>query len=501
MVSKTSKKKVSKPVKRQPSPAAILKKVGSVSDSNKTLQKEIKVMSKIFGENQKVLVSMKGMIDTLTSTLEHIQKQSKQINIIEDDTQKLYAGLNQVRTQSNLINKINNQTEKLESELTKISEIQRKSKTQEISQKVEDSMNSITNNSQMIIKIAQRIDEVRDNLREVSGKTDSFLEISSEMNKLKEKIEEISGKTEKINTGNQVVQSLKQEFEKIIEGISDTSNLNTELDSIKNSIDEISSKSSKMDSLGGVIDGLKQQFETISSDVNSREAISLESIKELGGKIDRIEADIGSLSKRADSTTFVGENLKLVQEDFSNFKSNVFDKTNNIEQKIGSVSDTLKRQEQSTTEFHKKSEKLFQEIQSVKNVTNKASSDSSKEIMALLKLSEYQSNIRMNTESKYGESKELEKMASLTSEIVNLFDRISIESGEKIPLPHEVRQWAVSKILDCADKWEIRFSDVYSILTNAIGRDMLKESIRIQQVRDIYGIRAVDEIRKDLNIS
>ena len=66
---------------------------------------------------------------------------------------------------------------------------------------------------------------------------------------------------------------------------------------------------------------------------------------------------------------------------------------------------------------------------------------------------------------------------------------------------HEVRQWAVSKILDCADKWEIRFSDVYSILTNAIGRDMLKESVRIQQVRDIYGIRAVDEIRNDLNIS
>ena len=57
--------------------------------------------------------------------------------------------------------------------------------------------------------------------------------------------------------------------------------------------------------------------------------------------------------------------------------------------------------------------------------------------MALLKLSEYQSNIRMNTESKYGESKDLEKMAKLTSEIVNLFDRISIESGEKIPLPHE----------------------------------------------------------------
>ena len=362
-------------------------------------------------------------------------------------------------------------------------------------------MNSITNNSQMIIKIAQRIDEVRDELREVSGKTTSFLEISSEMNKLKENIEEISGKTENLSTGTQVVQSLKQEFEKIIEGVADASNVNAELEAIKISIDTISSKASKIDSLGGVIDGLKQQFETVSSTVNSSDAISLESIKELGGKIDKIETEIGSLAHRADSTAFVGENLKLVQEDFSNFKSNVFDKTNNIEQKIVSVSDTLKRQEASTTEFHKKSEKLFQEIQSVKNVTNKVSSDSSKEMMALLKLSEYQSNIRMNTESKYGESKDLEKMANLTSEIVNLFDRISIESGEKIPLPHEVRQWAVSKILDCADKWEIRFSDVYSILTNAIGRDMLKESIRIQQVRDIYGIRAVDEIRKDLNIS
>ena len=122
-------------------------------------------------------------------------------------------------------------------------------------------------------------------------------------------------------------------------------------------------------------------------------------------------------------------------------------------------------------------------------------------MLALLKLSEYQSNLRMQSESKYGESKDLENMASQTADIINLFDRLSIESGDKIPLPHEVRQWAVSKILDCADKWEIRFTDVFSILSNGIGKELLKESIRIQQVRDIYGIRAVDEIRKELNIS
>ncbi len=495
MATKITKKRTTVKVKKEPNPSVLLKKVASVSDSNKALQKEIKVMSKIFGENQKVLVSMKGMIDTLTSTLEHIQKQSKQINNIEDDTQKLYAGLNQVRSQSNLVNKINDQTLKLEKEISKIS------KSQDISKQVEESMNSIKNNSQMIIKIAQRIDEVRDDLRKVSGKTDSFLEIGSEMDNLKNTINEISGKTAKLDTGSQIIESLKQELGRISEGVSSNSNLNTELDAIKITIDAISTKASKIDSLRGVIDGLKQQFDSIALKASSIDNLGLESIKELGGKIDKIETEIGALAQRADSTAFVGEGLKSVQEEVSNFKQNIVDKTNNIEQKISSVSDTLKRQDESTIEFHKKSERLFQELQSVKEVTNKASSNSSKEMMALLKLSEYQSNIRMNTESKYGVSKDIEKMASQTADIVNLFDRISIESGEKIPLPHEVRQWAISKILDCADKWEIRFSDVYSILTNAIGRDMLKEAIRIQQVRDIYGIRAVDEIRKDLNIS
>ena len=463
MAKRTAKKKTTKAVsqtrkitKREPSPGVLLKNVASFSDSNKALQKEIKVMSKIFGENQKVLVSMKGMIDTLTSTLEHIQKQSKQINIIEADTQKLYAGLSQVRTQSNLVYKINDQTAKLQEEINRISDFQKSSKS--VSQEVRDSADSIKNNSQMIIKIAQRIDDVRDELRKVSGKADSFSEISSEIGKLKNSIENISGKTG-AEAGTQIIESLKQELGKIVEGTSFTSNLNAELEAIKITIDAISSKALKIDSLGGVIDGLKQQFDTIALKTNSVEGLSLESIKELEGKI------------------------------------------NSIEQKMASVSDIVKRQDASTAEFHKKSEKLFEEMQSVKNVTNKVSNDSSNEMMVLLKLSEFQSGIRMNAESKYGNSKDLEKMASQTAEIVNLFDRISIESGEKIPLPYEIRQWAVSKIFDSADRWEIRFSDVYSILTNAIGKDLFKEVVRIQQVRDIYGIRAVDEIRNDLNIS
>ena len=179
----------------------------------------------------------------------------------------------------------------------------------------------------------------------------------------------------------------------------------------------------------------------------------------------------------------------------------MFNKTNTIEQKISGISDLVKRSEDYASEFHIKTDKVCHELQNIRNVTNKAESDTSKEMIALLKLSEFQSNIRMNTESKYGELQDLENMTSQTTQIINLFDKLSIESQEKIPVPHEVRQWAVSKILDCADKWEIRFSDVFNILTNNLGRDLLKESIRIKQVREIFGIRAVDEIRKDLNIS
>lgn len=447
MVSKTKKKKVksktTKTTKKEPTSAAVLKKIAIVSDSTKTLSKEIKAMTKIFSENQKVLVTMKNMIDSLTSALEYIQKQSKQINILEDDTQKLFAGLNQVKGQSNLVIKINDQTARLQEEIAKIRK--GSSETEKLSQKVSQSMDSIKNNSQMIIKIAQRIDEVRDDLRNVSAKTDTSSSVSKDLGDIRRKIESISGKAEQIQT------------------------------------------------LNGVIDGLKQQFQTVTS--------KAESLVNLSGKMDAMESEISSLVKRADSSAFVGEGLKSIQSDFLDFKENVSKKTSAIVEKVSSISDLIKRSEASTSEFHSKTDKVFQELQGLKGATNKASSDTSKEMMALLKLSEFQSNIRMNAESKYGELKDIENMADQTTQIINLFDKLSIEAQEKMPIPHEVRQWAVSKILDCADKWEVRFSDVFNILTNSLGRDLLKEAIRIRQVRDIFGIRAVDEIRKELNIS
>ncbi|MDX1533145.1 MAG: chemotaxis protein, partial [Nitrosopumilaceae archaeon] len=190
MAAKKTTKKVTSKKTKEPTPAALLKKVASVSDSTKVLSKEIKSMTKIFGENQKVLVSMKTMIDSLTAAIEHIQKQSKQMNILEEDTQKLFAGLNQVRAQSNLVTKINDQAAKLQEQIQKIEEEGKSSaETQKLSEKVSESMDSIKNNSQMIIKIAQRVDEVRDDLRKVSAKTEVVSTVGTELEGLKKNLE------------------------------------------------------------------------------------------------------------------------------------------------------------------------------------------------------------------------------------------------------------------------------------------------------------------------
>ena len=412
---KTTKKATTKKktTKKEPTPAVLLKKVAGVSDTTKTLSKEIKAMTKIFSENQKVLVSMKSMIDSVSIALEHIQKQSRQINIIEEDNQKLFSSLSEVRGQSNIVSKINNQTEKLQEQINKITESHKASPdTKHLMQKVSDSFESIKNNSKMIMTISERIDNVREDLKRVSTKAEST-GVTPEIGEIKKKIESISGKAEKI------------------------------------------------EELGGIITNLRQELESVVAKANSMSGIT--------GQLDELKQNIQSISSRT-------------------------------EEKISGLSSLLNRADSSTSEFHKKTNQIIQELQGIKSSSSKSSEHTSKEVVGLLKLSEYQSNLRMQAESKYGDLKDLEKMATQTAEMVNLFDRLSIESEEKFALPSEVRKWAVSKILDCADRWEIRFSDVYHILESQLGRDLLKEALRIQQVRDIFGIRAVDEIRQELHI-
>jgi len=365
----------SKTTKKTPTPASLIKKVETVSTSAKTLSKELKAMTKIFAENQKVLIAIKDMIDTVATSIEHVQKQEKHISSLEHDTEKLYDGLSQVRAQSGLVAKINSQTTRLQEKLKKIEDQKLEPKTEKLMQQVSDSFDSIKNNTTMIMKISDRIE-----------------------------------------------------------------NLNHEL--------QVSMAKS-------------------------------ESVSDIPIQIEMVKHNVEAISHRAGS-----------------FGNDIL----NIKNEVSGLAELINREDKSISEVHQKADRLFQEIQGIKSVTTKSSSEASKDVLALLKLSEFQSNIRMQAESKYGEIKDLEKMAAQTAEIINLFDKLSIELQEKLVLPAEVRQWAVSRILDCADRWEIRFTDVFNVLQNSLGRDLLKETIRIQQVRDIFGIRAVDEIRQELSI-
>lgn len=395
-------KKESAKTKRDPSPSQVYNKVNAVSESTKALSKEIKGMAKIFKDNQKILVSMSDMMESISLAMTQMQKQAKQINIIEEDTQRLFTGLNQVKIHEKFITKLNKQTEQLDKKIVKIDEKQDSMpKTNEIIKSISESKESIRNNSKMIMKIANRVDQVKDKMDEEPkvGRN-----VTSQIEELREGIRSITSRTGDIGK--------------------DMSNLKNEI--------------------GGLVSSPK----------------------------------ISSL---------IGDGMKT-------FKSE-------IEEKISNISNMIDRSDQIVSEFHQKTDKVMHELQSVKGVTNKASDDSSKEVVAILKLNEYQSSIRMQAESKYGDIKDVEKMATQTTELINLFDRLSIETENKIPLPYEVRQWAVGKIFDCADKWELRFSEVFSILINNLGRELLKEAIRIPQIRDIFGIRAVDEIRNELNIS
>ena len=197
----------------------------------------------------------------------------------------------------------------------------------------------------------------------------------------------------------------------------------------------------------------------------------------------------------------VKKNLENIKSEFMTLREYVGDNEDVLLEKISSISEMINRTEASSAEFHKKADSIIQELQKIRNSTNKEAITTSNEVIGLLKLSEYQSDVRMLAESKYGTLDDIKKMAEQTAEIVNLFDKLSIESEKKIPLPHEVRQWAIGTMFDCADKWEIRFDDLFKILLDSLGQNLLKESMRIQQVRDIFGIKAVDKIKNELKLS
>jgi uncharacterized phage infection (PIP) family protein YhgE len=262
---------------------------------------------------------------------------------------------------------------------------------------------------------------------------------------------------------------------------------------VSDKTEKIQDEIKKVSRLEENIINLKQEIGNVTS--------KTESLVSMSSDIRDVGIELGALVRKTDSLATFGPDIRNVSTEFVNFKENVMGKTKQLDEKISDLTELLNRNASATSEFHKKAHEIHQELQEIRSVTHKTSQNTSREVIGLLRLSEFQSTVRMHSESKYGTLDDLDKMISQTVDMINLFDRLSIESEKKMPLPQEVKQWSISKILDCADKWEIRFTDVFRLLITQIGRDLVKESLRIEQVRDLFGIRAVDEVRQEMEIS
>jgi len=417
-----TKSKRAESKRNKDSPSDVLKKMGSISDATKILASEVKSMSKIFAENQKILISLKSMVDAVNSSLEQIQKNSRQMNILEEDTQRLFSGMTQVKTHSSLIEKINDQVNRLQDQVGKVRQKQESiPDTNKIMQSVADNLDSIRNNTKMIMHMSEKTEKIREELKNVSSETEKMAHLEETISNLKSDIGSMSTKTEPL--------------------------LN------------------------------------------------------LDSQIRNVGIEIDSLIKKTDSLSSLSDDIRNVNAEFGSFRENVLGRTKELDEKMSDFAELLNRNSASISEFNKKTHEIAQQLQEIRGITHKTSQSTSREVMGLLRLSEFQSNIRMRSESKYGTLEDIQKMVAQSVDMINLFDRLSVETETKMPLPLEVKQWSISKILDCADRWEVRFTDVFRLLITELGSDLVKESIRMEQVRDLFGIRAVDEVRHELNIS
>ncbi|MGI0068720.1 MAG: hypothetical protein ACREAN_00530, partial [Nitrosopumilaceae archaeon] len=292
--------------------ADVLKKMSSISDATKVLASEVKTMSKIFAENQKILVSLKNMIDAVNTSLEQIQKNSRQITILEEDTQRLFTGMNQVKAHSNIIDKINDQVNKLQDHVGKIREKQESiPDTNKIMQTVADNLDSIRNNTKMIMHVSEKTEKIREELKNIAK--------------------------------------------------------------------------------AGPLPDLTKEIEEIKQ--NTREPIiNLES------QIRNVGVEIGALMKKTDSLSSLSNDIRNVNTQFSNFKENVFGKTKELDEKMADFAEMLNSNSASISEFNKKTYEISQQLNDIRSVTHKTSQNTSREVIGLLRLSEFQSNIRMRSE-------------------------------------------------------------------------------------------------------
>ena len=125
------------------------------------------------------------------------------------------------------------------------------------------------------------------------------------------------------------------------------------------------------------------------------------------------------------------KNLENIKSEFVTLREYVGDNADELQEKISGISEMINRTEASSAEFHNKADSIIQELQKIRNATNKASVTTSNEVIGLLNLSEYQSNIRMLAESKYGSLQDIEKWQGKHQKLLTFLIRYRSNQGKK----------------------------------------------------------------------
>ena len=220
-------------------------------------------------------------------------------------------------------------------------------------------------------------------------------------------------------------------------------------------------------------------------------------IGSIESKLDAL-AKIAELAEQADAQAPAAEPSGAAEADIARLGDDLASRTDSIERRIDSLADALSRSEASASEFRASAGAALGRLRGPREAEGGAPGGPSADATAILRLSEYRSGIGMRAESKYGGTDDLDAMASRTADIVGILGRAP--GGDAGIRPAEVRRWAVSRILECADRWDVRFSDALALLVARLGRDAVGEAVRERQVRDVYGARAVAELRAELGM-
>ena len=524
-------------------------KVDSVARSNRELRGEIRAIAAMLEKNQGGFSQIGGITESLAAVLLQIQKQSRQISGLKKETQGLFSGLDEISDKSDAITGLEKQVQIIQKKIAGIaaatatvqkSTLQRQQEEQKKSideknktyEKIEGVRATIVANSESIAGLSQSIGQMQKQVKIVAARSASAARTDTEIDGLRSEIEKI---TDVARPGS-VAGMLRAEMEKVTQKVESLTDTAGRVGDIEDALGSIMAGTVKIQGMGADLEECKRQIGEMISSVNEQQS------KYQKGKdgddddnddaytaeLKSLAEEVRLLAQKAGEISPIGQSMKTVQSEVAALKSKIQEDTSRLGVEMAGVAGEIQRRGKEAADTFKKIDDIYARIGNVRDTAQRTSDDAMHEVAKMLKLSEFQSAIRMNAESKYGDLTVIEGMARDTAGICTLFEDAELSQKDKdvqqsqndlqddndndngitdakttatsTAIPPDVIKWAVGKMLECGDRWEIRFADLYRAMKDAMGATVLSGALRMHQVRDIYGIRAVNEIKSDLKI-